>query len=61
MNYGSGSAKKNKMKKLIFTLISKSGMDQDSLNKWKEEFQNERQEQFTKVKQLQKETQKRRK
>ena len=36
-------------------------MDQDSMNKWKEEFQNERQEQFTKVKLLQKETQKRRK
>jgi hypothetical protein len=36
-------------------------MDQDSMNKWKEEFQNERDEQFTKVKQLQKDTQKRRK
>jgi hypothetical protein len=36
-------------------------MDQDSLSKWKEEFQNERQEQFSKVRQLQKDTQKRRK
>ena len=36
-------------------------MDQESLNKWKEEFQNERQEKIIKDKQLQKDTQKRRK
>jgi hypothetical protein len=36
-------------------------MDPESLEKWKQEFQNERIEQFNKTKELQKETAQRRK
>lgn len=36
-------------------------MDAENIQKWKEEFQNERKKQFTKVKELQRETFQRRK